>query len=171
MFTLLDLCHLLCIFSPILRTFLSVYTHTHFALHFQRAQLLLSELEIWKNVLSTFRCYCCCCRWCCLKCLSICNCQFTIFFLLFAGGGEVGVAHAKRRDAAALGTCNLTLGIVVSYWSRFCIFEMFFFFVFIYIYGLRKLWAQSAWTWPRLWLRAELQKPATTTIVVQFIFI
>lgn len=61
---------------------------------------------------------------------------------------------------AALGTCNLTLGIVSRSEVDFAFLK--------YLCGLRKLWAQSAWTWHRH--RAELE-PATTTIVVQFIFI
>lgn len=139
---------------------LSVHTHTHFAYHFQRAQLLLSELEIGKNLPWAFRCcYCRCCCWCCLKCLSICNCHFTIYFCFG------GVAHASRHCStrhSALGTCNLTLGIVSHIEVDFAFLK--------YLCGLRKLWAQSAWAWTWHRLRAELE-PATTTIVVQFIFI
>lgn len=126
-------------------------THTHFAYHFQRAQLLLSELEIGKNLPCAFRCCC----WCCLKCLSICNCHFTIYFCFG------GVANASRH-------CSSTWHLALATW-HLALSHIEVDFAFLkYLCGL--LWAQSAWTWHRLRLWAELE-PATTTIVVQFIFI
>lgn len=171
MFTLLDLYHLLCIFSPILRTFLSVYTHTH------TSHCIFNVRNFYfPNWKSEKMCYPLFAATAAAAVGAWNVYQFVIvnsrFFFCSLQEEEKWAWH-MLSDATlqhlALATWHLAL------WSRievdFAFLKYFFFFVFIYIYGLRKLWAQSAWTWPRLWLRAELQKPATTTIVVQFIFI